>query len=61
MSKHTACKRGKRVRLIFHDGSVLITKFIKRDEQHKIHTEAGVFGKGDFRSFGVYKPLPHER
>lgn len=56
---HTSCPKGKRVRIKFKDGRVLITKFIQRDEQNKIITQDGIFRKRDIKSFSIYKNIKH--
>lgn len=57
---HSSCKKGKRVRLILRDGTVIVSKFVGK-KGHDVVLESGVYGMGDIRAFSIYKPLDHER
>lgn len=52
---HTSAPKGKKVRIKLKTGDIIITKFIKRDEQSNIITEAGKFRKKQLKSFSIYK------
>lgn len=58
---HTACPSGKKVRIKLKDGTVIVTKFIQRDEQNSIITEAGKFRKRNIKSFSIYKHMEHRK
>ena len=60
MTIHSSFHKGSKIRVILNDGTVIITKFIRKTEQNVIVTEAGEFRKRDLRSCNYYKPLPHE-
>lgn len=58
---HSGFYKGSKIRVIWSDGTQLITKFIDRLGQDKIKTAAGILNLKDMRSCNYYKPLQHER
>lgn len=56
---HSSCRRGKKVRLILRDGTVIVSKFVE-NKGHDVVLESGVYGMGEIRAFSIYKPLQHE-
>ena len=52
---HSSCWPGKRVRIRFKDGAVLITRF-REKKGGKIVTDAGKFHMAEVRAFSIYKP-----
>ena len=55
---HTSCQKGKRVRIIFKDGSQIISKFIDKKGHTHIRLESGLYPITSIRAFSIYKPLP---
>ena len=58
---HSSFSKGAKIRVIWNDGSQLITKFIDKLSDKKIRTKDGDLNLIDMRSCNYYKPLPHER
>lgn len=52
---HTATYRGRRVRIKFRDGHVVVTKFVERTRNKWIVTEAGRFRAAEVASFSDYR------
>ncbi len=49
---HTSCKKGKRVQLIFRDGTRTISKFIEK-KGGSVYLENGRYPIPMIRSFGI--------
>jgi hypothetical protein len=58
---HSSFYKGSKIRVIWHDGSQLITKFIDKLSDRKIRTSHGDLVLAGMRSCNYYKPHPHER
>ncbi len=54
---HTACRRGKRVRIILRDGTALVDQFMERSDKAIYLKNTGKISKKDMRSFSIYKGL----
>lgn len=52
---HTACYRGKRVRVKLRDGEVFVDKFHDRTDKFVIFQSGRKVSKGDIVSFSFFK------
>jgi len=50
-AKHTACRKGTKVKLIFFDGSTITGTFKERDGRGRIKLDVGIFTKDEIRRF----------
>lgn len=57
---HSSFYKGSKIRVIWHDGTQLITKFIEKLSAKKLRTTDGDLNLADMRSCNYYKPHPHE-
>lgn len=57
---HTMFARGKRVRLIFKDGSQVISKFVEKRGDSWVVLESGNYHVTEIRALGIYKLLPSD-
>lgn len=57
---HSSFKKGSKIRVIYKDGTQVITRFIEKLNQKKIRTSEGELLLNDMRSCNYYKPHPHE-
>jgi hypothetical protein len=58
---HSSFNQGSKIRLIFKDGTQVVTKYLGHRKGKSIQTEAGTFKILDIRAADYYKPLPWER
>lgn len=56
---HTACHRGKRVRVTLWTGEVIIDKFVTRTHNALVFEVHGKIAREDVRSFAIYKEYTH--
>lgn len=52
---HTACGRGKRVKIILRDGTELVDRFLDRTDRWVLLKERGRVDKRDIRAFFIFK------
>lgn len=55
---HTSVRKGKRVRIVLKDGTIIIDKFKERTGKFVIigdETHNNPIRAGDIKSFGIYK------
>ena len=52
---HTACKQGKRVRVLLQNGKLVIDKFKERKPPYIWLENYGKIHIGDIKTFGIYK------
>lgn len=52
---HTSTYKGKRVRVVLKDGTVIVDRFIDKKARYIILEEYGKVIKRDMRSFGIFK------
>lgn len=52
---HTGCHRGKRVKVIKRDGSIIFDVFVDRTDRHIVLKNSGKLNKIDIRSFQIWK------
>lgn len=60
-STHTQFTRGARIRIVFHDGSQLVARFVEKLSDRRLKTDQGTVQIADIRSADYYKPLPWEQ
>ena len=53
---HTQTHRGKTVRVVLRDGTVIVDKFERRTDKFVFLQEVGRLAKGDIKSFTIFKP-----
>lgn len=56
---HTGTRRGKKVRVVLRDGTVIIDHFIERNDKYIFLRQRGRIIKQNIKSFSDYKVRHH--
>lgn len=55
---HSSCRRGKRVRVVLKDGTVIIDKFVDSTDRYVLLEQHGRVRKAAMKSFTILKLRP---
>lgn len=58
---HTACRKGKKVKIILRDGAQIIDHFEERTDRWVVLRKEGRIMKADIRAFMIFKGESAER